>query len=78
MINLLKTWTNSNIWIVRGRNYQAVSTPKFATVYNGLGAALRDQKKLEQAVAAYQKAIELDPKGYLINDPYIHQELHFI
>jgi hypothetical protein len=30
------------------------------------------------AVAAYQKAIELDPKGYLINDPYIHQELHFI
>jgi tetratricopeptide (TPR) repeat protein len=46
--------------------------------YNGLGAALRDQKKLEQAVAAYQKAIELDPKGYLINDPYIHQELHFI
>jgi Ca2+-binding RTX toxin-like protein len=27
LINLLKTWTNSNIWIVMGRNYQAVSTP---------------------------------------------------
>jgi len=24
----LKTWTNSNIWIVMGRNYQAVSTPQ--------------------------------------------------
>jgi hypothetical protein len=28
LINLLKTWTNSNIWIVMGRNYQAVSTPQ--------------------------------------------------
>ncbi|MFM6017448.1 MAG: tetratricopeptide repeat protein, partial [Dolichospermum sp.] len=29
---------------------------------NNLGIALRDQKKLDEAVAAYQKAIELDPK----------------
>ncbi|MFN6395396.1 MAG: tetratricopeptide repeat protein, partial [Aphanizomenon sp.] len=33
-----------------------------ATAYNNLGIALSDQKKLDEAVAAYQKAIELDPK----------------
>ena len=30
--------------------------------YNNLGNALRDQKKLDEAIAAYRKAIELDPK----------------
>ena len=30
--------------------------------YNNLGIALRDQKKLAEAIAAYHKAIELDPK----------------
>ncbi|HEY7154252.1 MAG TPA: tetratricopeptide repeat protein [Gemmataceae bacterium] len=36
--------------------------PKDATAYSNLGLALRDQKKLDEAVAAHRKAIELDPK----------------
>ncbi len=40
--------------------------PKFApAAYNGLGDARRDQKKLEEAIACYQKAIGLDPKYVL-------------
>ena len=30
--------------------------------HNNLGIALRDQRKLDEAIAAYRKAIELDPK----------------
>ena len=33
-----------------------------AAAHNNLGIALRDQKKLDEAIAAYRKAIELDPK----------------
>ena len=37
------------------------SIRNFAKVYYNLGTALRDQKKLPEAIAAYHKAIELDP-----------------
>ncbi|MBD2559839.1 MULTISPECIES: tetratricopeptide repeat protein [Nostoc] len=36
--------------------------PNSATAYYNLGNALSDQKKLDEAIAQYRKAIELDPK----------------
>ncbi|MFM7449467.1 MAG: tetratricopeptide repeat protein [Leptolyngbyaceae cyanobacterium] len=36
--------------------------PKYAYAWNGLGNALRAQKKLDEAVKAYNQAIALDPK----------------
>jgi serine/threonine protein kinase/Tfp pilus assembly protein PilF len=35
--------------------------PQSAAVYNNLGAALKEQRKLAEAAAAFQKAIELQP-----------------
>jgi tetratricopeptide (TPR) repeat protein len=39
--------------------------PRSAGAWNNLGNALRDQGKLDEAVACYQKAIDLDPKHVL-------------
>ncbi|MBW4454872.1 MAG: tetratricopeptide repeat protein [Nostoc indistinguendum CM1-VF10] len=35
--------------------------PNLADAYNNLGNALSEQKKLDAAVTAYQKAIQLNP-----------------
>src|SRR5262249_46619578 len=47
------------------RPYCAVAVsrrPASAAAHNNLGNALRDQGKLDEAVAEYRKVIELDPK----------------
>src|SRR5262249_15415513 len=36
--------------------------PSSAVAHNNLGIALNGQKKLDEAIACYKKAIELDPK----------------
>ncbi|MGB7571049.1 MAG: tetratricopeptide repeat protein, partial [Methanothrix sp.] len=36
--------------------------PKYAYAWNNKGAVLSDQGKKEEALKAYEKAIELDPK----------------
>src|SRR5262249_20633827 len=36
--------------------------PESSAVYNNLGLAFHDQGKLPEAIAAYHKAIEIDPK----------------
>jgi serine/threonine protein kinase/Tfp pilus assembly protein PilF len=36
--------------------------PRYAAGHDGLGDVLRDQKKLDEAIACYTKALELDPK----------------
>ena len=38
------------------------NAPKFAYAYYGVGHVLYDQKKLEEALKSYRRAIELDPK----------------
>lgn len=42
---------------------QAQQDEKNPMVHNNLANALRDQKKFEEAIAEYQKAIELNPKS---------------
>jgi tetratricopeptide (TPR) repeat protein len=36
--------------------------PEYAHAHNGLGNALRDKGRVDEAIALYRKAIELDPK----------------
>ena len=42
--------------------------PKNAAAYNNLGIALRQQGKLEEAIASYNRAIELEPNAILYNN----------
>ena len=52
-----RSWTRPSPPTARPSN----STRNSRYAYNNLGIALHDQEKLDEAIAAYRKAIELDP-----------------
>jgi tetratricopeptide (TPR) repeat protein len=53
----------SNPLEAAGFNRVAIATrPGSTAAYSNLGVTLREQKKLPEAIAAYHKAVELDPK----------------
>jgi len=50
--------------------------PDFAAAYNNRGIALKDLRRLEEAVASYDRAIEIDPDYEYLLGTLLHTKMH--